>query len=142
MMPDAAPLSSSTSATASWVSTTKAIDKDAPVITRGAALAGWPGKLGTHERAWILGLDPRAKLIRCKNWGPWLTERRVRLRCGLQVELGVADPEWVDLASADVLRDGCRVLHDPHGVLARALAALERDTTVARTPLIHRLPGR
>ncbi|MEQ4205467.1 hypothetical protein [Actinopolymorpha sp. B9G3] len=73
---------------------------------------------------WIAAFDPRAKLIRTKDWGPWLTERRVRLRSGLQVELGVAEPEWVHRASARVLGDGCRVLHDPAGVLARALADL------------------
>jgi uncharacterized protein len=73
---------------------------------------------------WITAFDPRAKLIRTKDWGPWLTERRVRLRSGLHVELGVADAEWVHRASARVLGDGCRVLHDPAGVLARALANL------------------
>lgn len=82
-----------------------------------------------HARglAWVTSFDPRARLIRDRTWGP-LRERRVRLRSGLQVELGIVSPDWaslpLDRGTARVLRDGCRVLHDPEGILRKALAAL------------------
>ncbi len=85
--------------------------------------------LGKHARGldWAVGLDPRARLIRDQTWGP-LHERRVRLRSGLQVELGVVTPAWASLpldpGTARVLRDGCRILHDLEGLLGEALAAL------------------
>jgi hypothetical protein len=76
---------------------------------------------------WIAHLDPSARLVRDRTWGP-LRERRVRLRSGLQVELGVVSPDWaslpLDQGTARVLRDGCRVLYDPEGLLRAALAAL------------------
>ena len=81
----------------------------------------------TSGIAWIRDVDPRAALIRTQRWGP-LTERRVRLRSGLQVELGVTDPTWaavpLDAGTARVLSDGCQVLYDPGHVLGRAIDAL------------------
>ena len=57
-----------------------------------------------------------------------LRERRVRTHSGLQVELGIVSPTWaalpLDPGTATVLRDGCRILHDPQGVLQKAMAAL------------------
>jgi uncharacterized protein len=84
---------------------------------------------GRHitDIGWISDFDPRARLIRTKSWGP-LAERRVRLRSGLQVELGVVPPDWaslpLDRGTARVLRHGCRVLHDPDDILSTAIAAL------------------
>jgi hypothetical protein len=76
---------------------------------------------------WISGFDPAARVIRDQAWGP-LRERRVRLRSGLQVELGIVSPTWaalpLDPGTAKVLSDGCRILLDPDGVLHEALAAL------------------
>jgi predicted nucleotidyltransferase len=76
---------------------------------------------------WVVSFDPRAHLIRDQMWGP-LRERRVRLRSGLQVELGVVPPSWaaipLDLGTEKVLRDGCQILHDPEGILQAALATL------------------
>lgn len=76
---------------------------------------------------WVLSFDPRAKLIRDQMWGP-LRERRVRLRSGLQAELGVVPPTWaalpLDPGTAKVLKDGCRILHDPEGTLEAALSTL------------------
>jgi hypothetical protein len=76
---------------------------------------------------WIAGFDLRARLIRDQQWGP-LRERRVRLRSGLQVELGIVTPTWarlpLDPGTAKVLRDGCRILHDPQGLLREALATV------------------
>lgn len=65
--------------------------------------------------------------VRTQAWGV-LTERRVRLASGLEVELGIVPREWatepVDDGTARVVRDGFRVLHDPVGVLSRLLTAL------------------
>jgi predicted nucleotidyltransferase len=81
----------------------------------------------TEGLGWALAVDPRARLIRDRAWGP-LRERRVRLRSGLQIELGIVTPEWaalpLDEGTATVLRDGCRILFDPDGVLDRAIATL------------------
>ncbi len=80
-----------------------------------------------HGIDWILPFDSQARLIRFATWGP-LMERRVRLRSGLQVELGVVPVSWasvpLDSGTAKVLRDGCRILHDPERVLENAVAAL------------------
>jgi hypothetical protein len=76
---------------------------------------------------WVVSFDPRADLIRDQQWGP-LRERRVRLRSGLEVEVGVAPTTWaalpLDSGTEKVLRDGCRVLYDPEGILQKALATL------------------
>lgn len=75
-----------------------------------------------------------ARLVRTATWGP-LTERRVRLRSGLEVEVGVARPAWaavapVDPGTAGVVADGFRALHDPDGLLAALVAAV----TAGRAP--------
>ena len=82
-----------------------------------------------HARGldWIVFYDPRAQLIRDQWWGP-LRERRVRLHSGLQVELGITWPTWASLpldpGTQRVLRDGCRILHDPQSRLKEARATL------------------
>ncbi len=77
-----------------------------------------------HNLAWAEPIDHRARLIRKAQWGP-MSERRIRLTSGLQVELGITTPDWValplDLGTANVLRDGHRILHDPHVLFAKAL---------------------
>lgn len=89
-------------------------------------VTGDPGRHG-QGLEWAAAIDRNAKLIRSQYWGP-LMERRVRLRSGLQVELGVVSLDWVSLpldpGTARVLRDGCRILHDPEGLLREAEAAL------------------
>ncbi|RZT14774.1 hypothetical protein EV649_5552 [Kribbella sp. VKM Ac-2569] len=76
---------------------------------------------------WARSIDRRPRLIRCQDWGP-LTERRVRLSSGLVVELGVVTEEWLstplDPGTAKVLRDGCRILHDPESLFDGALRML------------------
>jgi hypothetical protein len=90
-------------------------DVDLVVLTEAPARYidedGWIGELGATE------------LIRTAQWGA-LTERRVCLASGLEVDVGIARPSWADVAPADpgtlaVVRDGLRALHDPDGLLAR-----------------------
>lgn len=87
---------------------------------------------------WFQTVRPGARLARTRAWGPVL-EQRYRLRSGLLVDVGLAPPEWaqvpLDPGTARVLRDGHRVLHDPHGMVARASAALERGSTAAPSPV-------
>ncbi|HEX6420021.1 MAG TPA: nucleotidyltransferase domain-containing protein [Acidimicrobiales bacterium] len=69
-----------------------------------------------------------AELVRTQEWGP-LTERRVVLRSGLEVEFGFVPPSWASVDPADpgtacVVRDGCSPLVDPKGAFARLSAAV------------------
>lgn len=69
---------------------------------------------------------PSAELIRTADWGA-LTERRVRLPLGLEVEFGFVEETWADTAPIDpgthrVVTDGCEPWHDPTGLLARLLS--------------------
>lgn len=89
-------------------------------------LTSMPG-LYVCGRNWIEDLYPRAHLIRMKAWGP-VTELRVRLKNGLQVEVGITRPAWADVpldpGTARVLSDGCRILYDSQGILETALRSL------------------
>lgn len=113
---------------------------------RGAALIGsWargtarPGSdvdlilLVDDVAAWFADgdwLDAYARLglprnISDENWGD-VRSRRVDLGGGLEIEFGFASPAWatlpVDPGTAEVLRGGVRVLHDPDGALAAVVA--------------------
>ncbi|MBI9113719.1 nucleotidyltransferase domain-containing protein [Sanguibacter suaedae] len=77
---------------------------------------------------WVVpALGEAAPIVRTQQWGV-LTERRVRLASGLEVELGFISRVWavepVDAGTLRVVTDGFRVLHDPHGVLARLVAVI------------------
>jgi len=70
---------------------------------------------------------PEARLVQTRDWGG-LTERRLRLPSGLEVELGVAPPAWaavdpVDAGTRGVVTDGMQILHDPDQLLAKLAAA-------------------
>lgn len=81
------------------------------------------------DDSWVpLALDEPGKLIRTRDWGP-LTERRVSLRSGLDVEFGFVPPSWasttpVDPGTARVIGDGCAPLVDREGTLARLVRAV------------------
>jgi predicted nucleotidyltransferase len=66
-----------------------------------------------------------ATITRTREWGP-LTERRLLLPSGLELEVGVVLPLWaltdpVDSGTRRVVSDGMRILHDPEGRLAWTL---------------------
>lgn len=81
----------------------------------------------TRDIGWAISFDRQARLIRDQKWGP-LRERRVRLRSGLHVELGVVPTTWaalpLDPGTKQVLRDGWKVVYDPENILRDALAVL------------------
>lgn len=68
-----------------------------------------------------------ARLVRRQAWGV-VVEVRLELASGLAVELDVAPATWarvpLDPGTRRVLGDGARSLHDPDGLLRRALASL------------------
>ena len=75
---------------------------------------------------WIERLDG-AMLVATRRWGV-LTERRLVLASGTEVDFGVAHPSWasirpLDPGTARVARAGLVPLYDPDGLLARAVDA-------------------
>jgi hypothetical protein len=79
--------------------------------------AGWATDLGA------------AKIVRTRSWGP-LTERRLLLPSGLEVEVGVVLPLWastdpVDAGTRRVVTDGMRILYDPDHRFAALAAACQ-----------------
>ena len=81
------------------------------------------------DGAWVrAALGEPAELIRTQRWGP-LTERRVALPSGLEIEFGFVPPGWasvdpVDPGTARVVADGCSPVHDPLGAFTRLIAAV------------------
>jgi hypothetical protein len=79
-----------------------------------------------HGCDWINAL-PGASLLATRQWGA-LTERRLVLDSGTEVDFGVSDPSWastgpLDLGTARVARHGLVALHDPDRLLAQVIAA-------------------
>jgi hypothetical protein len=75
--------------------------------------------------------DGQARIMRTRKWGP-LTERRVRLPSGLEIEFGFAPTSWadivpVDAGTASVISDGFRIVYDPDGLLTRLVDAVRRQ---------------
>ena len=75
---------------------------------------------------WISGLGA-LRVIRRQEWGA-ITERRLLLPSGLEVEVGIGSPIWahstpVDAGTRRVVRDGFRVLYDPRGLLEALVEA-------------------
>jgi predicted nucleotidyltransferase len=74
-----------------------------------------------------LALD--AEVVRRQEWGP-VTERRVRLQSGLEVEFGFTAPSWaatapVDPGTARVISDGCVPLVDHGGYFHQLISRLQ-----------------
>jgi predicted nucleotidyltransferase len=101
---------------------TEQSDVDLVVITHKPAAY-------TAGEDWIADL-PGARLIRTQEWGPILTERRLVLPSGLEIDVGITDPRWastdpVDEGTASVIADGgLRILHDQNGVLVALVSAI------------------
>lgn len=81
------------------------------------------------DTAWVRSVaGDNAVPVRHEDWGP-VRERRYRTAAGLDIEFGLTSPAWlevpVDPGTARVLRDGCRVVHDPYETAARALRSLD-----------------
>jgi uncharacterized protein len=97
-------------------------DSDVDLVLLTTDVAGY---LDDHTWAGELSLGPP---IRAKQWGP-ISERRFHTDSGLEIEFGIGPPSWADIDPVDpgthrVINDGCRILHDPNGSLARLLHAV------------------
>lgn len=79
------------------------------------------------DDAWLARFGDVAS-VADEDWGA-VQSRRVHYRAGPEVEFGLASPAWaqlpIDAGTAQVVRDGFRVLHDPDGLLAGALRAAQ-----------------
>jgi uncharacterized protein len=87
-----------------------------------------PARYTEHDD-WLAELGG-VRLVRTDRWGA-VTERRVALDNGLEVEFAVGTAEWASVEPLDcgtrrVVTDGIRVLYDPGGLLALLAAACER----------------
>ncbi len=80
------------------------------------------------DEGWITELGGGV-IVRTKPWGA-ITERRIALPSGLEVDVGIGRPSWaaatpVDPGTRRVVCDGMRVVHDPDGLLRALIGACE-----------------
>lgn len=80
--------------------------------------------------AWLKGLGA-PPVVRRKQWGV-VTERRVRLPSGLEVEYGIAPLSWaatdpLDSGTGRIVREGFSILFDPDGRLTRLQASVTNE---------------
>lgn len=80
-----------------------------------------------------------ATVLATRRWGA-LTERRLLLASGTEVDFGIANPSWasiqpLDPGTARVAREGLVALYDPDGLLAHLVgAATSADDWPAAAP--------
>lgn len=127
----------------SWAAARARDDSDVDLVVltdRRADLAAGTG--------WLADLaGGPATVDRVRTWGPHLTEVRAILADGLEVEVGLADPEWagadpVDPGTERVVADGWVTLHDPGGALEPLTRAAHRRPpadVVVTEELVRRL---
>ncbi|MFL5822718.1 MAG: GNAT family N-acetyltransferase [Solirubrobacteraceae bacterium] len=70
-----------------------------------------------------------APAVQGSAWRGALMEQRLRMTSGLELDVAIGSPSWatvdpVDSGTARVVREGCRIIHDPQGVLGRLRAAV------------------
>ncbi len=103
----------------SWARGTAREDSDLDLVL----LTDAPGRY-IDRSDWIRGIGGEA-LVRTRSWGV-LTERRVRMASGLELDVGVVTPAWaaidpVDAGTPAVATDELVALYDPDGILARLI---------------------
>ena len=82
----------------------------------------------TQRSDWIDAVGAM-RIVRTERFGP-LTERRLALPSGLELEVGIVEPSWASVVplapeTRKVVEAGFRILHDPHGLLRSLVAAVE-----------------
>jgi predicted nucleotidyltransferase len=105
----------------SWARGSARADSDVDLVVLTTAANRY---LGDDEWSAALGA---IGVLGTQAWGR-LTERRLLLEGGLEVEVGVTGPAWaatdpVDAGTRRVVTDGMRILHDPDGQLAALAVA-------------------
>lgn len=106
----------------SWARGSARMDSDVDVILLTDEATEY-----VDNEQWAQELGAKA-IIRTQKWGV-LTERRLSLPGGLEVEVGVVSPSWASIApldegTAQVVAGGLVPLHDPDGLLAGLLSAV------------------
>jgi predicted nucleotidyltransferase len=106
----------------SWAKRSARMESDVDLVLVTDDIAAY-----VRDDAWAAELGAAA-VIRTRRRGA-LTERRLVLPSGLELDVGVVDPTWTSTAPLDpgtarVAADGLVPLHDPQGLLARLLAAV------------------
>jgi uncharacterized protein len=81
----------------------------------------------TQRADWIQALGA-TRVVRTEQRGS-LTERRLALSSGLEVEVGIVEQAWASVVplapgTRQVVEGGFRILHDPHGLLRSLVAAV------------------
>ncbi len=102
----------------SWARGTATMSSDVDIVL----LTNDPATYLGSARWW--GFLGRAQLVATRQRGP-LTELRVALPSGLEIEFGIVPPSWASIDPPDpgtmrVVRDGVQIIYDPDGLL-RAL---------------------
>lgn len=105
----------------SWARDEARAESDLDIVL----LTDTPGAY-VEDDGWIVELGASG-VVRTMRWGA-ITERRIALPSGLEVDVGVGEPSWasttpVNPGTRRVVSDGMRVLHDPDGLLRALVAA-------------------
>ncbi len=106
----------------SWARGSARMDSDVDLIVLTDDTAAF-----IENEQWARELGARA-VVRTRQWGV-VTERRLVLPGGLEVEVGVVAPGWACIAPLDegtarVVSAGFTALHDPEALLAALLSAV------------------
>ena len=110
----------------SWARSEPRMDSDVDLVILTSEKAPY---LVSEEWAPI-AVSQTAELIRTQEWGP-VTERRIRVASGLEIEFGFVSPQWaktdpVDPGTAGVVVDGCIPLLDRDELLKKLVEAVEQ----------------
>jgi RimJ/RimL family protein N-acetyltransferase/predicted nucleotidyltransferase len=105
----------------SWASGKPRADSDVDVVLLSEAPSEY-----VERDDWLSEVGA-ARLVRTVDRGA-ITERRIALASGVEVEIGVGSPSWasrdpLDAGTQRVVADGMRILHDPDGLLTALAAA-------------------
>jgi hypothetical protein len=111
----------------SWARDAPRSDSDVDLLL----LTDYPAVYLDEER-WADALGATA-FVRTQQWGV-VTERRVALASGLEIEVGVTSPAWaltspLDAGTRQAVSDGLVVLHDPDRLLVTLLTAVAPQTS-------------
>jgi hypothetical protein len=111
----------------SWARGAARADSDVDVVL----LTDTPAAYLDDER-WIAAFGATG-LVRTQEWGV-VTERRMAMASGLEVEFGVTSPKWaatdpLDAGTRAVASDGLVALYDPEGLLAELVDAAPRTAS-------------
>lgn len=106
----------------SWARGDPRQDSDVDIVVLTDSITAY-----TVTDGWIAELGAIA-IVRTQQWGS-LTERRLALGSGLEVEFGVVLPTWASIAPLDpgtrgVVADGFEPVYDPNDIIAALVSTV------------------